>query len=104
MGARISSNPSPEWAQLGRITLFVLPFLLASCSDSSSPANNMNSSNGRTYAGRLGHRSTISDSGATEPAEIELFAPDDGDRAGTEGEEGSGIYYWFYLKDFVESK
>ena len=24
--------------------------------------------------------------------------------AQTEGEEGSGIYYWFYLKDFVESK
>jgi len=85
MCARISSNPSAEWVQLGRITLFVLPFLLASCSDSSSPANNMNPSNSRTYASRLGHRSTIADSGATEPAEIELFAPDDGDRAGTDG-------------------
>jgi hypothetical protein len=85
MCARTRSNPKAEWAQFGRVTLLLLPFLLASCSDSSSPANNSNSSNSR-HSVRGADRVTVSDTGGTsEPVEIEVFAPENGDRVGTEG-------------------
>jgi len=85
MFARASSNPSGRWVGLGRITLLVLPFLLASCGDSNSPANNgSNSLSNRHQIG--GADRTASDTGGpSEPAEIEVFAPESGDRVGTEG-------------------
>jgi hypothetical protein len=85
MCARASSKPSGTWVGLGRITLLVLPFLLAACGDSSSPANNAsNSLSDRHHMGA--DRATVSDTGGpSEPAEIEVFAPESGDRVGTDG-------------------
>lgn len=86
MCARTSSNPSAGWVGVGRVALFLLPFLLASCGDSSSPANNAsNSLSDRHHMGGADRRTASDTSEPSEPAEIEVFAPESGDRVGVEG-------------------
>jgi len=80
MFTRTRGDPLAASTLLRCLALLIVPAVLLACSDSNSADNNMAPSDPRHTALRA-----HADSGAPEPAEIEIFAPDDGDRVGVEG-------------------